>query len=181
MCVDIGTFGLDAAAAAAPSSGAGDEGASKRADNASTMRSTIFLAFVPSGSLSGLYWATSRPNRLLLRANSRSAPRTSSRLSPPLAGTFTGGKSSCAMTSRSTCRTNSRVSACARVNASVAAVACAFCSDIFGGNVAQRRLAQEFLFGRSSRVIPNSVTSGSRTSGVSPQKRTSSGAPRPMM
>src|SRR5579859_3876192 len=42
-------------------------------------------------------------------------------------------------------------------------------------------LARYSCSGGSSRSRPNSVMSGSRTRGVSPQKRTSSGAPRPKM
>src|SRR5437763_8673793 len=42
-------------------------------------------------------------------------------------------------------------------------------------------LAKYSCSGGSSRSRPKSVTSGSRTSGGSPQKRTSSGAPLPRM
>src|ERR1700690_26972 len=55
-----------------PAEGSAGEGsdaaASKRIVRASTTRSTIFLALDPSGSLSGLYWAMSRPRRFLCAA-----------------------------------------------------------------------------------------------------------------
>src|SRR5262249_46531060 len=73
--------------------GAGSEelsaGTRVRTESASTRRSTSFFAPEPSGSLSGLYCVTVSPTRLLLRAASASAARTSASGMPPSPGTFT--------------------------------------------------------------------------------------------
>src|SRR5216684_7612864 len=67
-----------AASASRVSASGGAVNASRRTESASTMRSTSLPAPLPSGSLSGLYCATSRPRRCLCLANSMKAVRTSS-------------------------------------------------------------------------------------------------------
>src|SRR6516162_3189728 len=68
--------------------------AARRAVRTSAMRSIKVFAPVPSGSLSGLYCATSRASRFLCFPNSISDSRTSKSERPPLSGTLVAGNSS---------------------------------------------------------------------------------------
>ena len=139
------------------SSGTGADSDSRRADRASTIQ------------IDDSSWRRSRrdlcrdctarrrdPADSCGATNCFSASRTSSRRSPPLAGTFTAESLPAEITSRSRCRTNSRVSACDELNASVAAAPAPFAAISSAETWRSGDLLRNSCSGGSSLVIPNS-------------------------